>query len=221
MRPASATSRSIVTPKRNVTPRCAACAASLSVNILQSPVSSPGKPQAADELAADFGQRRFGGDAAGRVQHLERHAELFQHLDVAADAGELLVVAEELQRALAALVIGDARRRPQFAQPVAAVFGDRHHARLVDGIARRGAVAQHLEQPRPHPGIERRAHDQRPVAHQQPLDRFQRNARPGPGRGVARRDFAGIGEAGLQSRTGLAIDDRHLVTGLGEIVARW
>ena len=68
------------------------------------------QPQAADELVADLGQRRLGGDAAGRIEHLERHAELLQHLDVAADAVELLCVAEELQRALAALVIGDAGR---------------------------------------------------------------------------------------------------------------
>ena len=177
-----------------------------------------GQPQPADELAAHPGQRRLGGDAAGRVEHLERHAELLQHLDVAADAVELLLRAEQLQRALAALVIGDAGRRAQLAQPVAAVFGDRHHARLVDRIARRGAVAQHLEHPRPHLRIEARADDQRAVAHQQPFDRLHRHARTGPGRGIAGRDLAGIGEAGLQRRPGLAVDDGDLVAGLGEIM---
>lgn len=66
------------------------------------------QPQPAHELAPDVLQRRLGGDAAGRVQDLERHAELFQHLDVAADAVELFSRAEQLQGALAALVIGDA-----------------------------------------------------------------------------------------------------------------
>ena len=57
-----------------------------------------------------------------------------------AGAVELLLGAEQLQRALAALVVGDAALGPQLAQPVAAVLGQRHHPALVDLVARGGAV---------------------------------------------------------------------------------
>ena len=176
-----------------------------------------GQPQPALELAGDPRQRRLGGDAAGRVEHLERHPEAFQHLDVARRPVDLLVGAEQLQRALAALVISDAGRLAQRPQAVAAVLGDRHHARLVDRIAGRGAVAQHREHPGPHGRVEHRADHQRPVAHRQPLDRLQRHAGPRPWRGIAGRNLAGIGETRLLRRAGLPVDHRHLVAGLGQV----
>ena len=55
------------------------------------------------------------------------------------------------------------------------------------------------------------------MPHQQPFDRLDRNAGAGPGRGIAGRDLAGIGEAGLQRRAGLAVEHRHLVAGAGQV----
>src|SRR5690606_13447818 len=39
-----------------------------------------------------------------------------------------------------------------------------------------------------------------------------------PGRGIAGRDFSRIGKAGFQSRSGLTIDDRDLVSSLVQII---
>ena len=91
-----------------------------------------GQAQRTDELLLRERQRRLGPDEAVAVEHLVRHAVLLQHLDVVADAVELLLRAEQLQRALRALVVGDAGLGAQRLQAVAAVFGDRHHAALVD-----------------------------------------------------------------------------------------
>ena len=57
-----------------------------------------------------------------------------------------------------------------------------------------------------------------PVAHEQPLQRLERNAGRRPGRGIAGRDLAGIGEAGLQRRPVLPVEDDDLVPGLGQVV---
>ena len=103
--------------------------------------------QPADEFFAHRGQSRLGGDAARGVEDLERHAVLSQNLDVAADAVELLLLAEELERALRALVIGDAGGGAQRLEDIAAVFGQRHHARLVERIASGRAVRKHPEDP--------------------------------------------------------------------------
>ena len=174
----------------------------------------------AGELFLDAGQRRLDRDAALAAQHLVRHAILLEHGDVFAGAVELRLVAEQLQRALRALVILNADVAAQVAQAIAAVFRDRDHPALVDRIARAGAVAQHLEQPDPHHGVELRPDHQRAVLHQQPFDRLHRHAGAGPWRGVAGRHFAGIGKRGLQRRFGLTVDDRHFVAGTGEVVGR-
>ena len=184
----------------NCTPSFAASAASACVNMWQSPVSSCGKPQPADELVLRGGEPRLGGDAAGRIEHLVRHAILLEHRDVVAGAVELLLLAEQLQRALAALVIFDADLGAQRAQAVAAVFGDRNHPALVDGVALCRAVAQHLQPPDPHHRIELGPDHQRAVPHQQPFDGFHRHAGAGPGRGIAGRDLAGIGESWFPAR---------------------
>src|SRR3546814_7117757 len=59
---------------------------------------------------------------------------------------------------------------------------------------------------------------QRRALLQHPLDGLQRHAGAGPGRGIAGRNLAGIGEAGFQARRRLAVEHDHLVAGLGEVV---
>lgn len=61
--------------------------------------------------------------------------------------GELRFAAKQLQGAALTFMVMDARLAPQGAQTVAAVLGDAHHPRFVDGILRFVAVLQHL----PHP----------------------------------------------------------------------
>ncbi len=176
--------------------------------------------QPAGDLLLDQGQRRLGADAAVAVQQLVGHAGAFQDRDVLRRAVELLLGAEQLQRAEAALVVSDAGVGAQRAQAVAAVFGQPDHAVLVDLVARRGAVAQHRQAPAPHRRIDLGPDHQRPVAHEGPFERLDRNPRRRPRRGIAGRNLAGIGVAGLQSRARLPVDNRDLMAGLGEVVGQ-
>ena len=178
------------------------------------------QPEPADELGPRSGERRLRGNAAGRIEHLVRYAILLEHRDVACGAVELLLLAKQLQRAAAALVILDAGLGPQRPQAVAAVFGDRNHPALVDGVALCRAVAQQLQPPDPHDGIELRPDHQRAVAHQQPFDGFHRHARPRPGRGIAGRHFAGIGKTGFARGLALTVDDRDLMACARQIIGR-
>ncbi len=174
--------------------------------------------QAADEQVARGLQTRLGADAAVLVQHFERDAAFAQDFGVLVDAVQLLLRAEQLQRALGAVIVLKAQLFVQLCLHHLAVVGQAHHARLVQGIAAGGAVAQQGQQPTHGRGVDLGVQDQRGVAHEQPLDRLGRNAGRGPGRGIAGRDLARIGEAGLQRRAGLAVDDGHLMTLAGQVV---
>jgi hypothetical protein len=159
-----------------------------------------------------------GRNAAGAVQDLIGHAILLEHGNVAAGVIELLLLAEQLQRAAALLVIVNADVGTKGAQAIAAIFGDRDHPALVDRIARIGAVAQHLGHEDPHRGIQLGADHQRAMGHQKPFDRLHRHAGAGPGRGVAGRDLPGIGKGGFKRDIGLAVDDGDRMAGFGEII---
>ena len=119
---------------------------------------------------------------------------------------------------MAALVVGDAGLGAQGLQTVAAVFGDGHHAALVQRVSARIAIGQHRHAPAPHRGVEQGADDQRAVAHQHPLDGLERHARPGPGRRVAGRDFAGVGETGLERGAALALDEFDRMASARQVV---
>jgi hypothetical protein len=64
-----------------------------------------------------------------------------QHFDVARRGVHLLLGAEQLQRAQLAAFVLDAGGLAQLVQQSPAVFGHAHHARLVDRVAMRAAVA--------------------------------------------------------------------------------
>src|SRR6185369_17768488 len=51
-------------------------------------------------------------------------------------------------------------------------------------------------------------------------DGFHRHAGAGPGRGIARRDLAGIGERGFLRGLSLAVDDRYFMAGARQIIGR-
>src|SRR3546814_986140 len=88
-----------------------------------------GQQQAAGHLVGDMLQRRLLDDAAGAVEQAVLDAEVLQDLDVLGGIVEALLVAEHLQRAAAALLVGDAGVAPQLFQAGAAV-GDRKSTRL-------------------------------------------------------------------------------------------
>ena len=92
------------------------------------------QPQSAGEIRSCVGQRRFGGDATPVVQSLIGDPELSEHLHVPGDVVKLFARPEQLQRAPAAFVVGNACLRAQFSQGVPAVFRQRHHAGLVKSV---------------------------------------------------------------------------------------
>jgi len=100
-------------------------------------------------------------DAAGTVEQLEGDTAFAQHGDVTGARVKLLLRAKELQGALHALVVSDAGGGAQGAQAIAAVLGEPDHPRLVDLVARRGAVAQHRQDPADESGIDVRPDDER------------------------------------------------------------
>src|SRR3546814_18369207 len=72
--------------------------------------------QTARDLLGHVLQRRLAADAAGAVQQGVLDAELPQDLDVLGGVVEPLLVAEHLQRAAAALLVGDAGLLPELLQ---------------------------------------------------------------------------------------------------------
>jgi len=100
-------------------------------------------------------ERGLHGDDAIAVEHLVGYAELAQDPDVLRHAVDLLLRAKQLQRAEAALVVGDARLPAERLQAIAAVLGERHHAALVAPVARLGAVDEHRDDKAPHRGSSR------------------------------------------------------------------
>lgn len=176
--------------------------------------------QPADELVAHACQRGLVLDAAFAIESLVGHAIAVENGGVRRSAVQLLLRAEELQRAQRALVVPDAGGRSQRHHAVAAVLSQPHHAALVDLVARRGAIAQHRQDPADQVPVEMRAEHQWAMVHRQPSDRLQWHARPGPWRRVAGRDLSCIGEAGFQRRAALALDQSHLVAIARQFVGR-
>ena len=87
--------------------------------------------QAAGQSFFHARQRGLGAGQLVATQQLERHPELAQHGNVARRGLELGLGAEQLQRAEAALLVRHVRVVAQLAQHIAAVFGEPHHALLV------------------------------------------------------------------------------------------
>lgn len=56
------------------------------------------------------------------------------------------------------------------------------------------------------------------MLHKQPLQGFHRNPGGCPGRAVTERDFASIGEACLQCRPLLPVDNRDVVAGFCQLI---
>lgn len=134
-------------------------------------------------MVAGVGEAGLGPAAAHGVQDLIGHAVRLQDGHILGDAIELLLRAEELQGALAPLVIGDGRFGAQGHQAVEAVIRQAHHAALVERVPGLGAVAQHRDEPADRRRVQLGAQDQRRVLHEE------------PGQGLAGMPGAAQGEA--------------------------
>ena len=178
------------------------------------------QPQAAREAVARAGQRGFDACQRIAVEQFVGHAAFLEHRDVALHRVELRLRAEQLQGAAGAVLVLQASLGAQRLQAAAAVLGHPHHAFLVDRIALGRAVAQHLRHPAQ---LEQRAvgaDRQRRMLLEHPLDRLQRNAGRGPGRGVAGRHLARVAEAGFLGRTGLPVEQGDVGARAREVVGR-
>ena len=138
-------------------------------------------------------------------------------MDILAGGIQLLLAAEQLQGAFFPVFVFHTGVLAQLHQAVAAVFGQTHHAALVHGVARLGAVAQHAHHPAVLVRVGRGGDGQWRMLGQHPFDGLQRHPGSSPGRGVTGRDHAGVGKAGFQPGTWLAIDHADLVTRTGQI----
>jgi hypothetical protein len=174
--------------------------------------------QPTNQLVLGLGEARLGGDAALGVEQFVGHPVLLQYRDISLGRGQLLLAAEQLQRAALASVVLDAGLVAQLLKALAAVVRQAHHAALVDGVTRCGAVAQHLRHPGPHRRVEPRPYHQGRMLREQPLQCLEGDPRRGPGGRVTGRDLASVGVAGLEGGSWLPVEDRHLVALVGKVV---
>ncbi len=174
----------------------------------------------AGQLWADVAQRGLDGHRLVGRDHAPVAAQL-AHLRGRRRGGvEFLAAGVEVQDALRALVVGDAALAPQLLQRRAAVGAQAHDLTDVVPRARRRALAQELQAPQPLAQVGAQAKQQRRVFLAQPLQDLQRRARVGPGLGMADRDLAAVGKAGLGRRRGLAVDDADFVPLLTKVIGR-
>ena len=110
------------------------------------------------------------------------------------------------------MIVADRLSGAQIPQHVPAVGGQAHHLFLVGGVARGRAITQHRETPGHHGRAEPVIlDDERGVFHEQPFEGLLRHIRRGPGRGIARRNFARIGKARLKRRAAHPVHHGHVM----------
>ena len=146
-----------------------------------------GQLEGAGNLVADVGERGFELYRAVRIELLIGNVEAVEHTHLFLVLGKQFFVAEQVQRAFVPLFEIQAFFGFELVQQVAAVFGNPHHARLVAGIGRAGAVGGHFGEPFQ---LEQAAvgfDNQRRMLFAQPFECFHRHIGGGPGRGVAER----------------------------------
>ena len=179
-----------------------------------------GREGGARQLRADVGQRRLDAHGLVGADDLALAAQRAHLLGRGQRAVKLLLVGIEVQDALRALVVLDARGRAQLLQRVAAVGAQAHDLLDVVARARRRAVAQKGQAPQPLAHVGADAEQQGRIFLAQPLQHLQRRAGVGPGFGVAHRNLPAVGKAGFGAGGALAVDDGHLVAELLQEISR-
>lgn len=122
-----------------------------------------------------------------------------------------------MQDALAQPIELDAGFAQQGVQAIPAVQGEPDDGEGVAPGAARQALDQELQPPRPLMPVGAGTEQQGGVLTPEPVQDLAGCARVGPGFRVADRNLAAIGEAGLQSRRGLAVDDSDGEAGLPQV----
>ena len=174
--------------------------------------------EAACERYARELERGFERGAAATVDQAMRDARLLQDRKVIGDCIDLLGRAQQLQDAVGGAFVLESDLAPQALQAAQAVVRQVLHARLVDAEALGPALAQPAHHPREHRGVGAEVELERRVLLTHPAQRLGAHARCGPRRCIARADVAAVGEARLQADAFAAVDHRHLVAILREVV---
>jgi hypothetical protein len=163
------------------------------------------------------GERGLQRDTLGRRQHAQIDAvQLFQGRSRNRLVQRLAAFVDAQDAACLLLVLnaGFGAQREEL-RPAVAVDG-RDLGRVGAGACRQ-ALAQEGEAPGPLVRIGAQAKQHRRVFAPQPFEHLRRRSGVGPGLGVAGRDLAAVGEAGFHRGRVLAVDDRDLMPGAGQI----
>ena len=152
-----------------------------------------------------------------RVDDSEFDAQFFEHLDAGLDQRQLLRRAQQHQKAVGSLVV-ELQAARDLVQALAAVQREALHARSIGLIDRRATGSPPSPHPRERRRVESRADAHRRVAAEQLAQHFGRHAGCGPWRDVARRDHAGIGEAGFGCDAAAPLEHGDREAALGELL---
>ena len=176
------------------------------------------KVHAAGEPAADRRQRRLQRDAGPAIDDVDRLAELAIDRRLLGRLGERRRIAIDPQIAAVVAVVGDAALGRHHVELIAAVDGEPEHRLGIVPPALRCAVRQEAQAPADHPRQRPQAQQEgRLLAAEVAQDQF-RDAGCGPGVRHPRGDQPAIGEAGLERRALLAVDQHHRMPVAGQLV---
>jgi hypothetical protein len=124
---------------------------------------------------------------------------------------EVGLAREEVQDAALEPLVLDAGACHQRLERLVAVAPERHELLHVALERRVAALAEERQAPAPLVRVEPGTEQQRGVVAQQPLRHLERRVGAGPRLAEAHRDLGTVGEAGLQGRVGLTIDESDVV----------
>ena len=164
-------------------------------------------------------QARLDRAARRGVEDDRRDAELGERAHAGLGDGQLAGAAQEDEEALRTLEI-EVQPRRQLLQPLAAEVGEAVHAGPIGAVDLRPAGAPPAPGPAERRGVERAGDPHRRVRGEEMARDLGRHARRRPGRDVAGRDQAGVGEAATRGDRAATLEHRHLVAVDGELVGR-
>jgi hypothetical protein len=175
------------------------------VKTLASPLSSLGV-KVPPKMRAEGRQRGLDLEHLLAAQHAAVHAVAAHDLGTGGAASKSAWLEKKCRMP---------RSRRSYSMPVrvtssfsdSCVAAELHQLLHVALEGRVGALRQEGQAPAPLVGVQPRAEQQRRVVAQQPLGHLEGRAGIGPGLAEADRDLRAVGEAGLQRRVGLAVDD--------------
>ncbi len=172
-----------------------------------------GRIAPAGDQIARVGERRLQRDALGDRFRGDIQAARAQRRNVRARALEVASIGEDLKNAARLLVVFEPELVPQRLELAPTVERKREDRGGIRARAPGQTFVQEPQAPGPLRPIRARPEQQRRVLSPQPLENQRRRLGIRPRLGVTRRDLATVGEARLERRSALPIDDGDLMAG--------